>query len=132
MPLTASAFADWLDRYVAAWRSNDAALIGALFSEDASYSYRAGTDVVRGRAAIVEDWLREPDDPDTWDARYEPLAIDGDVHVARGYSRYVNADGSPRDEYSNIFVCRFDDAGQCSEFIEWWMKTAPTEGASPA
>ena len=132
MPLSTSEFADWLDRYVAAWRSNDAATIGALFSEDCSYSYRAGTDVVRGRAAIVDDWLKEPDDPDSWEARYEPLAIDGDVHVAKGYSRYLEPDGSLRDEYSNIFVCRFDAAGRCSEFMEWWMKMAPTEGGSPA
>jgi hypothetical protein len=35
-----------------------------------------------------------------------------------------------RDEYSNIFVCRFDGAGQCSQFIEWWMKVAPAPDAA--
>jgi hypothetical protein len=132
MPLSRDAFAAWLDAYVAAWRSNDAASIGALFSADASYSYRAGTDVVVGRDAIVAAWLREPDDPGTWDAKYEPLAIDGEVHVSVGWSRYLREDGSLRDEYSNIFVCRFDAAGQCSDFMEWWMKMASREDDTAA
>lgn len=129
MPLSRDAFAAWLDGYVAAWRSNDASEIGRLFTEDVVYSYRAGREVVTGRDALVADWLREPDDPSSWNARYEPLAIDGEVHVARGWSRYLRPDGSLRDEYSNIFVCRFDEAGQCSEFTEWWMRLEPAPGA---
>jgi hypothetical protein len=127
MQLSHDAFAAWLDGYVAAWRSNDAATIGALFTEDCSYSYRAGTQVVNGRDAIVAAWLEDPDDPSQWDARYEPLAIDGEVHVATGWSRYFDDGGTLRDEYSNVFVCRFDDAGQCSEFMEWWMRMGETE-----
>ena len=34
-----SAFAGWLERYVDAWRLNDAAAIGDLFSVDARYAY---------------------------------------------------------------------------------------------
>ena len=75
---------------------------------------------VDGREAIVAVWLEDPDDPPgTFEARYEPLAIDGDVHVARGTSRYFNPDGSLRDEYSNIFVCGFDADGRCRSFTEW-------------
>jgi hypothetical protein len=122
MSLTRDAFAAWLDAYIAAWRSNDASDIGRLFSEDARYSFRAGRDPVVGRDAIVRSWLEDPDDPGTWEADYEPLAIDGDVHVATGWSRYLEPDGSLRDEYGNIFVCRFDDAGQCREFSEWFVR----------
>jgi hypothetical protein len=124
--MTRDDFAAWLDAYVAAWRSNDASDIGRLFSEDVTYSYRAGTDVVKGRDAVVADWLKDPDDPSDWEARYEPLAIDGETHVAQGYSRYRQHDGSLKEEFSNIFVCRFDEAGQCREFTEWWMRLAPT------
>ena len=130
MQLSRDAFQAWLDAYVTAWRSSDPQEIGLLFTEGVSYSYRAGTDVVTGRDAVVADWLKEPDDPSSWDARYEPLAIDGEVHVARGWSRYLDPDGSLRDEYSNIFVCRFDDAGQCSEFTEWWMRFEPGQKPS--
>lgn len=129
MQLSRDEFAAWLDGYVAGWRSNDAADIGALFSADCSYSYRAGTQVVTGRDAIVADWLTDPDDPASWEARYEPLAIDGEIHVATGFSRYLNDDGSLRDDFSNVFVCRFDASRQCSSFTEWWMRTGPAEAS---
>ena len=123
MRLEREAFAAWLDRYVAAWRSYDPTEIGDLFSEDATYSYRAGTLVVNGRAAIVASWLEDRDEPGSWDAHYDPLAIDDHVHVAVGWSHYIRPDRALREEYRNIFVCRFDAGGRCSEFTEWWMDT---------
>ncbi len=113
-----AAFQTWLDRYVAAWRSGDRTEIEALFSPDATYSYGPYRDPVRGREAIAADWLEEPDPPGSWEAEYRPLAIDGDVAVATGESRYP-ADGNT---YSNIFVCRFDGEGRCTEFREWFME----------
>jgi hypothetical protein len=82
----------WLDRYIAAWRANERDLIRDLFSEDVAYSYRpweGSENTVRGREALVDDWLKEPDQPDGWDAKYEPYAVDGDRAVATGWSRYA-------------------------------------------
>lgn len=110
-------FQAWLDRYIAAWRSADAGAIGDLFSPDAAYSYGPYRDPVHGRDAVVADWLDSPDAPDSWEAEYRPLAVDGDVAVAIGESRYTNG-----RTYSNIFVCRFDGDGRCSEFREWFME----------
>jgi hypothetical protein len=115
-------FQGWLDAYVEAWKTYDPAKIGALFSEDATYAYHPKDEPERGRAAILEAWLNQPDEKGTYDAKYEVLAIDGDVHVARGWSHYFNPDGTKRDDYSNIYVCRFNDAGECTEFIEYWIQ----------
>ena len=130
MHLTRDAFGAWLGRYVAAWKSYDPDGIADLFSEQATYSYRAGTRVVEGRAAIVAAWLADQDEPGSWDAHYEPLAIDGQVHVAIGSSRYFDREGAVREVFSNIFVCRFDPEGRCSEFTEWWMRVAGPAGAA--
>jgi ketosteroid isomerase-like protein len=123
MSLTNAQFQDWLDRYVAAWKSYDPKQIGDLFAENAEYRYHPADDPVVGRDAIVADWLGGKDEPGTYDARYEPLAIDGENHVARGWSRYLNADGSPRDEYWNVYVVRFDDKGRATSFTEYWIRT---------
>ena len=48
---------------------------------------------------------------------YRPLAIDGDTAISIGESRYANG-----KKYSNIFVCRFDGDGRCTEFREWFMQ----------
>lgn len=114
----------WLDRYVDAWKSYDASEIGDLFSEEALYFYRPSDedDPVRGREAIVANWLEEQDEPDSWEARYAPVAVDGTVGVAQGRTRYLRPDGTLAREFDNIFVMHFDDAGRCERFTEWYME----------
>ena len=123
MTLDAAAFQAWLDRYVEAWKSYDPAEIADLFSQDAEYRYHPADDPVRGREAIVASWLDEPDEKGTYDAHYEPLAIDGENHVASGWSRYFGPNGELADEYWNVYLCRFDDEGRCREFTEWWIRS---------
>ena len=121
MHLTRDQFAAWLDRYIAAWRSGDAADVGDLFSEDVTYSQNGGQTSLEGRDAVVTDWLEGPYAPAaSWEASYEPLAIEEQVHVAVGSTRYLRESGVHED-FSNIFVCRFDDQGRCCDLLEWWM-----------
>ena len=121
MHLSRDRFGSWLDRYIEAWRSRDPDAIGALFSADCAYSYQGGHTPVAGREAIVASWLDDADQR-PWEAAYEPLAIEDEVHVAIGSTRYLDEAGAVEVEYSNIFVCRFDEAGQCREFSEWFLR----------
>jgi ketosteroid isomerase-like protein len=123
----------WLSRYVEAWKSYDRQAIADLFSTDAIYRfhpYDAGGDVIHGREAIVRSWL-EPDgdqsgrdEPGTYDAQYEPYAVDGDRAVALGRSSYWTDDTRSTLErvYDNVFLMRFDGDGRCVEFTELFMK----------
>lgn len=113
--------AAWLDAYSQAWRSYDPRAIGELFSPDAQYAYHPWGEPVRGREAIVASWLEDRDEPGTYDGRYEPFAVDGDLAVATGRSRYLDADGAVEREYFNLFQLRFDTEGRCRDFREWFM-----------
>ncbi len=116
-------FQRWLDDYVEAWRTYDREAIGGLFADDAEYRYHPWDEPIAGRDAIVEDWLSDRDEPGSWDARYEPWAIDGDRAVAVGISRYLEPDGrSVKREYHNVFLCRFDADGRCGKFTEVFLK----------
>jgi len=122
-----SAVQAWLDRYVAAWESYDAAEIGSLFAEDATYTYHpydAGDDVVRGRDAIVQNWIDSRDDSGNYDGRYEPFAVDADRAVAVGTSSYyTDASKSTLDRvYHNAYLLEFDGDGRCTAFTEFFMK----------
>ena len=129
----------WLDRYVEAWKSYDADQVASLFAPDATYRYHPwdeGDDVVVGRDAIVRDWV-EPegnassrDEPNTYDASYEPYAIDGDRAVAVGWSRYWTdaTQQTVRQVYDNVYLMRFNDEGQCAEFTELFMKRPDVPG----
>lgn len=120
-----AAVQDWLDRYVAAWLANDAGPIADLFTEDVVYGYRPwdGDDhTIRGRDAVVASWLEEPDQPASWDAHYEPYAVEGDRAVAVGWSRYAASGDSPERTYHNAYLLRFDPDGRCAEFHEFYMQ----------
>lgn len=122
--MDAGAVQDWLDRYVAAWRANDPAPIADLFSADATYRYHpydGAEETLRGRDAIAASWLESPDDPASWDAHYEPFAVDGERAVAIGSSRYRASGDEPERTYWNCFLIRFGPDGRCVEFTEYFM-----------
>ena len=58
--------------------------------------------------------------------RLRALAIDGDVFVAHGRTRYLTDDRAEVErEFANVFVCRFDAEGRCREFTEYYMRRRP-------
>ena len=122
---------DWLNRYVDAWLSYDRDDIAALFAEDISYRYHPYDEPIVGRDAVVASWLGEAesedastrDAPGTYEAKYSPVAVDGDTVVATGSSQYRDEPGGPVVRtYENCFVMRFDDEGRCREFTEYYIK----------
>ena len=117
----------WLSRYVMAWQANDRSLIEDLFTDDAVYRYRpySGDDsAVAGRRRIVESWLEEPDEPDSWQADYRVFAVDGDRAVAVGSTHYRATGDNPERTFHNCFLIRFAEDGRCAEFTEYFMEQA--------
>ncbi len=121
----------WLTAYVEAWRTYDREQIAALFSADAKYRYHPHDEWIRGRDAIASSWRGEsdleaastPDEPGTWQAEYHAIAVDGDVAVAVGSTKYSDDPGGPVDRiYDNCFVLSFDADGLCREFTEWYVE----------
>ena len=114
---------DWLRAYVRGWETYDPEAIGSLFSEDAIYSYHPYDEPVVGRQAIVESWLKDPDSPGTYEASYTPIAIEGNVAVVNGRSRYFSDSSRSRQtkEWDNVFVIEFDRDGRCRSFREWYV-----------
>lgn len=123
----------WLDRYVEAWRANAREPIDALFTDDVVYRFApyGEKNVARGREAVVSAWLENPDAPDSWEAHYEPFAVDGDKAVATGYSRYYATGDQEERTYRNVYLMRFAPDGRCAEFTELYMKEQPDKGEQP-
>lgn len=114
----------WLDGYIAAWASNDPNQIGDLFTGDARYQYRpwrSEKHSVTGRDAIVTSWVDGYDDPSSWEAEYEPYAVDGDRAVAVGWTRYEPSGDHAERTYHNAFLIQFGDDGRCSDFSEFFV-----------
>jgi hypothetical protein len=120
----------WLDRYIAAWASYDAAAIGDLFTDDVRYRFHPSDEPFIGRDAVVRSWLdpsgdaSSRDEPDTWDARYEPFTVDGERAVAVGWSRYYTdtSKATVRDVYDNAYLLEFGPDGRCRSFTEFYVE----------
>ena len=118
----------WLDGYIAAWRTYDPAAIGDLFSADTTYRFHPWDEPIRGREEVVRAWVAPSgnasgrDEPDSWDARYEPYAVDGDNAVAVGWSRYFATGDTPEKLYHNVYLLEFDSDGRCRSFTEYFVE----------
>jgi len=129
MSLTHEAVQAWLDAYIHAWETYDAADVEALFTEDAEYRYHPYDEPESGRDTIVWNWLNpggyasRRDKPGTWAAEYHPYAVDGDRAVAVGISTYfTDATGRTVDRiYHNSWLLEFAPDGRCRSFIEYYM-----------
>ena|SRR5687767_738535 len=115
----------WLDRYLEAWRANERGPIEALFTDDAVHSYRPWDSdemTLTGRDAIVTGWLEDQDEPGSWEAHYEPYAVEGDRAVAVGWSRYAATADHPERTFHNAYLLRFASDGRCASFHEFYME----------
>jgi hypothetical protein len=115
--VTQAELAGWIAAYERAWRTPGTGLVGELFAPDATYSPQPFAEPLRGLAAIAEFWEAERDGPDEeFVLRWEPVAVDGEVGVARIEVHY----GEPvARTYRDLWVVRLDAAGRCTAFEEW-------------
>ena len=106
----------WIDRYLAAWRSNERADIEDLFTADARYRPQPDSEPAVGPAAIADAWLESPDPPGSWTCELSPTLVHQDTAIITGWTDYQDG-----ERFLNLWVVRFDDAGRCADFTEWWM-----------
>jgi mannose-6-phosphate isomerase-like protein (cupin superfamily) len=110
-------FLTWLDGYARLWRTAGTEGLDTLFSDDAEYLQSPYETRHAGLAAIAAMWDDGRDGPDetfTMDAAV--VAVDGDTGIARVVVRY----GDPMtQEYTDLWVVSFDDAGRATRFEEW-------------
>ncbi|MBT2549094.1 nuclear transport factor 2 family protein [Arthrobacter sp. ISL-65] len=113
------AIRQWMDKYIAAWTTNDPADIGALFTEEAVYATRPyDPDPWRGREQIVQRWIGSADQPEDWTFEWSLLGSDGDLAFVQGRTAYLD----DRPNYENLWVIRLDADGRASGFTEWFME----------
>jgi ketosteroid isomerase-like protein len=112
----------WVEGYIQAWNSNDPAVIGSLFTEDAAYYSEPHSQPWRGRDEIVRQWLNRKDEPGETQFGWHPLTVSRELAVVQGTTVYRH----PPRTYSNLWVIRLDAEGRCTEFTEWWMQHPDT------
>jgi len=125
--MDSTGFLAWIDGYESAWRSPGTDGLRRLFRPDAVYLTSPYAEPVVGLDEIAVLWEEEREGPDeAFTMSREVVAVSGDVGVARVEVAY----GEPvRQEYRDLWVVWFDDAGLAVRFEEWpfW----PSHGRTP-
>lgn len=107
----------WVGAYVDAWRTAGTDGLGAIFTEDATYSPSPWARPVEGLGALATFWDRERDGPDEkFRLTSEIVAVDGDTAVVRLAVDYL---GGAKARWRDLWVLRFAPDGRCAAFEEW-------------
>jgi hypothetical protein len=115
MLVTASHVETWASRYFHAWKTNDAALVGSLFSQDAVYYYGPFRPPARGRGEIVARWVATAHE--NLETQYEVVAVHGSTGVVHWRVSWGQRE---RTEMDGVLIVRFDESGVCCEHCEWF------------
>jgi ketosteroid isomerase-like protein len=120
-PVDLVAFRGWLERYFAAWASNDPDEVAALFADDAVYSWGPFREPAVGREDIVRAWV-DGGAPPGLETSFEALAVEGDRGVAHWTVAFRTEQSQERGrtELDGILVCTFDESGRCILHHEWY------------
>ena len=107
----------WLERYFAAWRSNDRRT--SRRCSRPTRCTRTARSATRPAAAtrIVRRWVEGGAQPGLRTA-FEPLAVEGERGVAHWQVSFDDGDG--RTEIDGILVLDFDGRGRCVLHREWY------------
>ena len=107
----------WVAAYEAAWRSAGTDALRSFFAEGARYLHSPYSEAIVGLAAIAQMWEAEREGPDeVFKLETSVVAVEGDTAIVRAQVFY----GDPvRQEYRDLWVVQFDDAGRCISFEEW-------------
>lgn len=105
----------WLEGYIRAWRSKDAADVRAIFTDDAEYWFRPDdADPARGIDAIIEAW--QDDEPEGPEYAFDVLIEDDRLGIIKGHVDYPG-----HQFYSNLWEVHFAADGRAERFVEWFM-----------
>ena len=127
-----STLMSWLDAYVEAWESQNAAAAAELFTETGSYAWGPFAEPIRGREAIRRAWeVAVQQNQEDIQVGYEILAITNDGRgIARCWSSVIAVPTRTRVRTEGIFLVTLTEEKLCSEFREWWNEDPPGTGAT--
>ena len=113
----------WLDRYRAAWLSDDPGQIAALFADDVRYYTAPYSDPVVGTEAVTAWWVAQGESRLPWTFEPQVIAREGGLCVVRAVTRYPEGtDGELGSvAFHNLWLVTLAADGRAREFVEYFM-----------
>jgi hypothetical protein len=119
-PISTDNFQEWLEAYGRASKENDPQASAELFAPDAEYYETPFAEPMVGRDAIYDYWDNGARTLKDKESRYEIVAIQGNLGVARWQARFTQINSGKRIALDCIFLVEFNENLKCRLFREWW------------
>ncbi len=121
--------AAWVADYERLWRTPGTTGLRELFAAEATYLAAPFDPPIRGLEAIASFWEAEREGAEEeFTLDWEPVAVEGDVGVARIQVRYA---GPPERVYRDLWIITLDGEGRCVAFEEWPFFPGQARSAGP-
>lgn len=116
-------FRDWLDAYGRAWQQGDAKATMTLFAAGASYHETPFDPPLAGLDAIHDYWKAGAGQTQTdVTFTYEVLDFANNRGIAHWRATFLRLPAGTAVRLDGLLVARFNRAGRCKEFREWWHR----------
>lgn len=109
--------ARWIGAYERAWRTPGTDTLAEVFTADAVYSHAPFEEPVSGLPAIAAFWEAKRDGSDEpFTMRWEPVAVEGDLGVARVEVAY---EAFAPHVFRDLWIITLGPDGRSRAFEEW-------------
>jgi hypothetical protein len=118
--------ADWIDKYVRAWRSPGTLILKDIFAPGATYSVSPWKPDLNGHPNIDVFWEEERNGPDEqFTIEHEVVAIENNTAVVHVFVEYI---GERKSSWKDLWILIFDDNGLCASYEEWPFREGQFDG----
>lgn len=110
---------NWINSYVAAWRSPSKDKLAELFTVDVRYQLHQAPPWNQSLSDLAElalYWEHVSSEQGEFELQSEIVALEGNVAVVKIDVTYATADPA---HWHNVWIIRFADDGRCESYEEW-------------
>lgn len=106
----------WIEKYVEAWRDNDAPKLAGLFSNQATYKETPWSNTIQGLSNIEKFWKEVCSSQGDFETRSKIIAVKGataEVHLNVMYK------SDKPSKWQDVWVLTFNSEGLCDSYQGW-------------
>ena len=110
---------NWVDSYVAAWRSPSKEKLAEIFTADVRYQLHQAppwNQSLSGLAELAVYWEHVSAEQGEFELESEIVALEGNVAVVNVDVTYATADPA---QWHNVWIIRFAAENRCESYEEW-------------
>jgi hypothetical protein len=102
-----------------AWRQKKPELLKQIIAPEFAWYETPFGDPIKDEATLLKQWEGDLEHQQDINVSFDVLSVIDDQTIARWHATFLRS-GTP-SELDGIFAVRVNEAGQLTEFRQWWV-----------